>query len=116
VVRLGYSARRSRLSLLKRTPRIPDPGQHVELRTAGWRVAPGLQGALGTLDGRHGRGDDPGRNGRRIQGRWQGRSERRRCTVVYGASSPDFPSPPVGPVSRVSVRWAAGRTQVYIGR
>jgi hypothetical protein len=34
---------------------------------------------------------------------------------VHGASSPDFPSPPVEPVSRVSVRWAAGRTQVYIG-
>ncbi len=68
----------------------------------GWRVAPGLQGALGTLDGRHGRGDDLGRNGRRIQGRWEGRSERCRRTVVHGASSPEFPSPPVEPVSRVS--------------
>src|SRR5215211_9073463 len=38
-----------------------------------WRVAPGVRGALGTLDGRHGRGDDLGRNGRRIQGRWEGR-------------------------------------------
>lgn len=81
-----------------------------------WRVAPGLQGALGTLDGRHGRGDDLGRNGRRVQGRWEGRSERCRRTVAHGASPPDFPSPPVEPVSRVSVRWAAGRTQVYIRR
>jgi hypothetical protein len=39
VVRLGGSARRSRLPLLKRTPRIPDPGQHVDLRTenGAWR-------------------------------------------------------------------------------
>jgi hypothetical protein len=59
-----------------------------------WRVAPGLQRALGTLDGRHGRGDDLGRNGGRVQGRWEGTSERGRCTVVHGASSPDFPSPP----------------------
>ena len=81
-----------------------------------WRVAPGLQGALGTLDGRHGRGDDLGRNGRRVQGRWEGTSERGRCTVVHGASSPDFPSPPVEPDSRVRVRWAAGRTQIYIRR
>jgi hypothetical protein len=81
-----------------------------------WRVAPGLQGALGTLDGRHGRGDELGRNGRRVQGRWEGTSERGRCNVVHGASSPDFPSPPVEPDSRVRVRWAAGRTQIYIRR
>ena len=39
MVRLGGSARRSRLPLLKRTPRIPDPGQHVDLRTenGAWR-------------------------------------------------------------------------------
>ena len=39
MVRLGDSARRSRLPLLKRTPRIPDPGQHVDLRTenGAWR-------------------------------------------------------------------------------
>ena len=39
VVRLGSLARRSRLPLLKRTPRIPDPGQHVDLRTedGSWR-------------------------------------------------------------------------------
>jgi len=79
-----------------------------------WRVAPGLQSALGTLDGRHGRGDDLGRNGRRVQGRWEGTSERGRRTVVHGASSPDFPSPPVEPDSRVRVRWAAGRIQIYI--
>jgi hypothetical protein len=31
--------RRSRLPLLKRTPRIPDPGEHVDLRTenGAWR-------------------------------------------------------------------------------
>jgi hypothetical protein len=56
-----------------------------------WCVAHGLQGALGTLDGRHGRSDDLGRNGRRVQGRWKGRSERGRRTVAHGASSPDFP-------------------------
>src|SRR5215208_4420851 len=61
-----------------------------------WRVAPGLQGALGTLDGRHGRRDDLGRNGRRVQGRWEGRAERGRRIVVHGAYSPDFPSPPRG--------------------
>jgi hypothetical protein len=33
MVRLGDSARRSRLPLLKRIPRIPGPGQHVDLRT-----------------------------------------------------------------------------------
>jgi hypothetical protein len=35
MVRLGGSA----LTLLKRTPRIPDPGQHVDLRTddGSWR-------------------------------------------------------------------------------
>jgi hypothetical protein len=33
VVRLGGSAQRSGLPLLKRTPRIPDPGQHVDRRT-----------------------------------------------------------------------------------
>jgi hypothetical protein len=33
VVRLGDSARRAGLPLLKRIPRIPDPGQHVDLRT-----------------------------------------------------------------------------------
>jgi hypothetical protein len=33
VVRLGGSARRSRLLLLKRIPRIPVPGQPVDLRT-----------------------------------------------------------------------------------
>jgi hypothetical protein len=81
-----------------------------------WRVAQGLQGALGTLDGRHGRGDDLGRNGRRVQACWEGRSERGRRTVVHGAYSPDFPSPPVEPISRVSVRWAAGRTQANIRR
>jgi hypothetical protein len=39
VVRLGSSVRRSRLPLLKRTPRIPDPGEHVDLRTenGAWR-------------------------------------------------------------------------------
>jgi hypothetical protein len=79
-----------------------------------WRVAQGFQGTLGTLDGRYARGDDLGRDGRRVQGRWEGRSERCRRTVAHGAYAPDFPSPPVEPVSRVSVRWAAGRTQVYI--
>ena len=81
-----------------------------------WHVAQGLQSALGALDGRHGRGDDLGRNGRRIQGRWEGRSERGRRTVAHGAYAPDFPSPSVESISRVSVRWAAGRTQVYIRR
>jgi hypothetical protein len=39
VVRLGGSARRSGLRLRKRIPRIPDPGQHVDLRTENgtWR-------------------------------------------------------------------------------
>jgi hypothetical protein len=39
VVRLGGSARRPGLPLLKRAPRIPDPGQHVDLRTenSAWR-------------------------------------------------------------------------------
>jgi hypothetical protein len=39
VVRLGGSTRRSGLPLLKRIPRIPDPGQHVDLRTenGAWR-------------------------------------------------------------------------------
>ncbi len=32
VVRLGGSAQRAGLPLLKRTPRIPNPGQHVDLR------------------------------------------------------------------------------------
>ena len=40
MVRLGGSARRAGLSLLKRAPRIPDPGQHVDLRTenGAWRM------------------------------------------------------------------------------
>jgi hypothetical protein len=75
-----------------------------------WHVAQGLQGALGALDGRHGRGDDLGRNGRRVQGRWEGRSERGRRSVAHGAYAPDFLSPPVEPISRVSVLWAGGRT------
>lgn len=33
MVRLGDSAQRMRLLLLKRTPCIPDPGQHVDLHT-----------------------------------------------------------------------------------
>ncbi|HKH37076.1 MAG TPA: hypothetical protein VKA82_07905 [Rubrobacter sp.] len=33
MVRLGGSARRSGLFLLKRIPLIPDPGEHVDLRT-----------------------------------------------------------------------------------
>ena len=33
MVRLGGSARRSGLPLLKRIPHIPNPGQHVDLRT-----------------------------------------------------------------------------------
>jgi hypothetical protein len=74
-----------------------------------WHVAQGLQGALGALDGRHGRGDDLGRNGRRVQGRWEGRSERGRRSVAHGAYAPDFLSPPVEPISRVSVLWAGGR-------
>ena len=39
MVRLGDSAQWSGLPLLKRTPRIPDPGQHVDLRTedGSWR-------------------------------------------------------------------------------
>ena len=39
MVRLGGSAQRSGLSLLKRPPRIPDPGQHVDLHTedGAWR-------------------------------------------------------------------------------
>ena len=39
MVRLGDSALRARLPLLKRIPRIPDPGQHVDLRTenGAWR-------------------------------------------------------------------------------
>jgi len=32
VVRLGVSAQRSTLPLFKRPPRIPDPGQYVDLR------------------------------------------------------------------------------------
>jgi hypothetical protein len=109
VVRLGGSARRSRL------PRIPDPGQPVDLRTeyGAWRQ--GFR-ALSKPWTAHGRGDDLGRNGRRVQGRWEGTSERGRCSVVHGASSPDFPSPPVEPDSQVRVRWAAGRTQIYIRR
>jgi hypothetical protein len=40
VVRLGGSARRSGPSLLKRAPSIPDPGQHIDLRTenGAWRM------------------------------------------------------------------------------
>ena len=40
MVRLGCSAQRSGLSLLKRAPRIPDPGQHIDLRTenGAWRM------------------------------------------------------------------------------
>ena len=39
MVRLGGSARRSGLPPLKRIPRIPDPGQHADLRTenGAWR-------------------------------------------------------------------------------
>jgi hypothetical protein len=39
VVRLGGPAVRQRLTFLKRPPRIPDPGQHVDLRTedGSWR-------------------------------------------------------------------------------
>ena len=39
MARLGNSVRRPGLPLLKRIPRIPDPGQHVELRTedGSWR-------------------------------------------------------------------------------
>ena len=39
MVRLGASARRSALPLLKRPPRIPDPAQHVDLRAedCSWR-------------------------------------------------------------------------------
>jgi hypothetical protein len=39
VVRLGGPALRPRLHLLKRPPRVPDPGQHVDLRAedGAWR-------------------------------------------------------------------------------
>ena len=39
MVRLGGPALRPRLHLLKRAPRVPDPGQHVDLRTedGAWR-------------------------------------------------------------------------------
>ena len=92
----------------------PRPGTARRPAYRRWHVAQGLQGALGTLDGRHGRSDDLGRNGRRVQDRWEGRSERDRRTVAHGAYALEFPSPPVEPVSRLSVRWAAGRTQVHI--
>ena len=94
----------------------PRPGTARRPAYRRWHVAQGLQDAFGTLDGRHGRGHDLGCNGRRVQGRWEGRSERGRCTVAHGAYAPDFPSPPVEPISRVSVLWAAGRTQVCIRR
>ena len=81
-----------------------------------WCVAHGLQGALGTLDSRQGRSDHLGRNGRRVQGRWEGRPERSRLTVARGAYVPDFPSPPVEPILPVSARWAMGSIQVYIRR
>ena len=39
MVRLGSPALRPRIHLLKRPPRVPDPGQHVDLRTeeGSWR-------------------------------------------------------------------------------
>jgi hypothetical protein len=39
MVRLGGSARRAMLPLLRRPPRIPDPGQHVDVRLedGSWR-------------------------------------------------------------------------------
>ena len=69
----------------------PRPGTARRPAYRRWHVAQGLQGAFGTLDGRHGRGHDLGCNGRRVQGRWEGRSERGRCTVAHGAYAPDFP-------------------------
>src|SRR5215212_11968498 len=44
VVRLGGSAQRSGLPLLKRTPRIPDPGQHVDRRTEDGTRRKGFRG------------------------------------------------------------------------
>src|SRR5215213_11048864 len=73
-----------------------------------WHVAEGLQGALGTLDGRHGRGDDLGRNGGRVQGSQAGRAERGRRTVANAAYAPGLPPPPVEPILRVSPRRTAG--------
>jgi hypothetical protein len=86
----------------------PRPGTARGLAHGRRYVAEGLQGALRTLDGRHGRGDDLGRNRGRVQGSLAGRAERGRRTVANAAYAPGLPPPPVEPILRVSPRRAPG--------
>ena len=107
VIRLGDSARQSGLPLLKKIPRFPEPGQYVDLRTenGAWLQAFRALSKPWTTDAEG------------VMIRAAGREGRSAVGVPWSTERLRLTSPrPVEPVSLVSVRWAAGRTQVYIGR
>jgi hypothetical protein len=83
------------------TPR-PRPGAARGPARGRRLVARGLQVALGTLDIRRRRSDDPGRNGGREQGRSQEKPERGRRAVARGTRAPGILSAAVAPILWVS--------------
>jgi hypothetical protein len=110
VVRLGGSARRSRI------PRIPDAGQPVDLRTenGAWHQGFRVLSKPWTAD----TGEVMIWVATEDEYRTAGRDYRSAVGVPWSTERLRLtsPRPPVEPDSRVRVRWAAGRTQIYIRR
>jgi hypothetical protein len=96
------SARRSELPLLKRAPRIPDPGQYVDLRTENGAWRKGFRTLWVATEDEYLAAAREDHSAPGVP--WS--TERLRLTS---------PRPPWN-LSRVSVRWAAGGTQIHIGR
>ena len=107
--------RRSRPLTSEEDTRIPDPGEHVDLRTENGAWRQGFRALSKPWTADTGEVMIWVATEDEYRAAEEGRSERCRRTVVHGASSPDFPSPR-GACSQVSVRWAVGRTQIHVGR
>lgn len=88
MVRLGGPALRPRLPLLKRPPSVPDPGQHVDLRTE----------------------DGSWREGfRALSGPWTSRTGE---VVISVATEDEYRDAAREDRSAVGVPWPAGRMRV----
>ena len=109
------SARHSGLPLLKRAHRIPDPGRYVDLPTENGAWRKGFRALSG-----------PWTADTQEVVIWVATEDEYRAAAREGHSAVGVPwsterlrltSPrPPWNLSRVSVRWAAGGTQIHIGR
>jgi hypothetical protein len=109
------SARRSELPLLKRAPRIPDPGQYVDLRTenGAWRKGFRTLSEPWTAD----TGEVMIRVATEDEYRAAAREGHSAVGMPWSTERLRLTSPrPPWNLSRVSVRWAVGGTQIHIGR